>query len=268
MSFTEIINNEEAKVWIIPALGVITAAIVLLIITRSINKAQKKKTAIINESLSVKENNQTLTNQVRERVISNLQTQARLLMLNPVTPGKTIDNTTLESRNRAKCIQLIIDDLPRDIKSQGIRMAEFIHHLSDNLFQSYGKDAGTTQLNIDTHPIILDAECAAHVGLMMNELISNTFEYAPVPGEKTKITIILKERTEKLFISVADNGIGMKSPYPPKFSFGLQLVSSLVQKYKGEMTISSRPGTRVEISLSEYQKAAREVFVTPTQRIH
>jgi two-component sensor histidine kinase len=106
------------------------------------------------------------------------------------------------------------------------------------------------------------------VGLMLNELVSNALQYAPEPGQKSKVNIFLKERDNKLVIIVGDNGIGMKSPYIPKFSFGLQLTNTLVKRHKGEMIFSSRPGTRVEILLSEYNKAIREVYVTPTTRVY
>jgi two-component system, sensor histidine kinase PdtaS len=164
-------------------------------------------------------------------------------------------------------LSLIIEALPHDPKGQGVRMAEFVHQLSDHLVTSYGKE-NIVHLLIDAEPIILDVDSAVDVALILNELISNALQYAPVPGEKSKVNIIFKERTNKLFISVSDNGTGMKSPYLPKFSFGLQLVNTQVQKRKGEMIITSRPGTRVEITLSEFQKAEREVFITPTKRVY
>jgi two-component sensor histidine kinase len=237
-------------------------------IVKQIKRRNRKNSAIVNESIVVKETNQKQTEEIRQRIISNLKTQALLLKLYPVIPGNTPEDTTLEGRTRAQCLDLIMDDFPRDLRSQGIRMAEFVHRLSDNLFHAYGKDANTTSILIDAQAVILDVECAAHVGLMYNELIANALQYGIDPGAKMKVNIILKERDNKLFISVGDNGIGMKVPYEPKFSFGLQLVNSLVRKYKGKLIINSRPGTRVEIHLTDYQKAEREVFVTPTQRLH
>lgn len=268
MNPQELLNNPVVQKWLMPGLGAIAGLVLLIIIAKQIRKFNRKNAAIEKETATVKEDNQSLALEVRQRAINNLQTQARLLRLHPVIPGNTPDDTTLEGRSRIKCLDLILADLPRDIRSQGIRMAEFLHHLADNLFQSYRKDGNTTNILIEAQAVILDIECAAHVGLMYNELIANALQYGIDPGTKAKVTVILKERDNKLFISVGDNGIGMKVPYEPKFSFGLQLVNSLVQKYKGKMIINSRPGTRVEIYLNEYQKAEREVFVTPTQRLH
>jgi two-component sensor histidine kinase len=268
MNLQELMNDPIVQQWLGPGLGTLAGLVVLIILVNQIRKFNRKNTAIAKESTTVKEDNQSLAQEVRQRAINNLQAQARLLRLQPVIPGNTPDDTTLEGRTRVKCIDLILEDLPRDIRSQGIRMAEFLHHLADNLFQAYGKDSNTTNILIEAQAVNLDIECAAHVGLIYNELIANALQYGIDPGTKAKVTVILKERDNKLFISVGDNGIGMKVPYEPKFSFGLQLVNSLVQKYKGNMIINSRPGTRVEIYLSEYQKVEREVFVTPTQRLH
>lgn len=227
-----------------------------------ITKKTKTESGVYNNEIEI------LRHDLRERLIASLKNKARLLSLHPVIPGNTTDTISKEGRTRMQCIDLILEDLPRDLKSQGIRMAEFLNRLSDNLIHIYIKDTSQTQLLIDAQPIILDVECAAHVGLIYNELIANALQYGIDPGTKQKINIILKERDAKLFISVSDNGIGMKVPYQQKFSFGLQLVSLLAQQYQSEVIINSRPGARVELHLSNYQKANREVFITPTQRIY
>jgi two-component sensor histidine kinase len=268
MNIQEWLDNPENRSMLIQGATGLIVIVLGLLIAKRIKRVNGQRKIIARENAQVKEDNQALSHEIRDRLIENINMLSRIIKLNPVIPGNTPDDSTLESRNRVKCLAMIIEGLPRDLKGQGIRMAEFIHHLSDNLFQAYGKDSNTTHVLIDVHPLILHAECAAHIGLMFNELISNAFQYAPVPGEKSKVNIIFKERENKLFISVGDNGIGMKSPYIPKFSFGLQLVNTLVQKYKGEMIFSSRPGTRVEIILKEYHKTEREVFITPTTKVY
>jgi len=215
----------------------------------------------------LKQDNISLREELRQRITDHINFISRIILLHPVIPGNTPEDNSLEGRNRAKCLALLVEGLPRDTKGQGIRMAEFLHHLSDHLLKAYGKEEEVT-VKIEAHPIILDVESAVSVGLMLNELISNAFQYAPVPGEKCKVNIFFKERDHKLVISVGDNGIGMKVPYLPKYSFGLQLTSTLVKMHKGDMIISSRPGTRVEILLPEYKKAIREVYITPTTKIH
>lgn len=242
--------------------GAVILILLILLFKKIIGKKNSSGTPNSNETISPSQ-----ANELRQRMIAYINSLARIIALNPVIPGNTPDSTTLESRNRMKCLSLIIEALPPDPKSRGVRMAEYVHQLSDHLVNSYGKE-NVVHLLIDADPIILDVDSAVDAALILNELISNALQYAPVPSEKSKVNIIFRERTNKLFISVSDNGIGMKSPYIPKFSFGLQLVNSLVQKRKGEMIITSRPGTRVEITLSEFQKAEREVFVTPTRKVY
>lgn len=264
----DMLNNLLVQQWLLPGLATLIGLVILVLIIKRVRKTSQRNSAIQYESATVKETNQELHEEVRRRLISNLKTQAQLLRLHPVISGNSPEDVTLEGRTRTKCIDLILEDLPRDIKGTGIRMAEFLHRLCDNLFHAYAKDPNYTSILIEAQAVVLDVECAAHVGLMYNELIANALQYGIDPGIKQKIAVILKERDNKLFISVGDNGIGMKVPYEPKFSFGLQLVNSFVHQYKGSMILNSRPGTRVEIYLSDYQKTEREVFVTPTQRIH
>jgi two-component sensor histidine kinase len=268
MNVTEWIEDPEKRRLLIQGAAGLVVLILMIVFYRRIKKVIKGGEEKAKATAIIQSDNQELAQAIRNRIIEHNNLLSRILRLNPVIPGNTPDDTTLESRTRAKCLSLIIEGLPRDLKSQGIRMAEFIHQLSDNLFQAYGKDNNTTNILIEAQALILDVDSAAHVGLMFNELISNALQYGSVPGEKSKVNIIFKERGNKLFISVGDNGIGMKSPYTPKFSFGLQLVNTLVQHHKGEMIFSSRPGTRIEIVLSKYQKAEREVFITPTTKVY
>jgi two-component system, sensor histidine kinase PdtaS len=257
-------NTLNLLIILVPGIGVV---ILLIVLYSSIRKKRALKSRQQIHSAKSAEDIQSLSLEIRKRVIDNINMLAKVISLNPVIPGNTPESGTLESRCRTKCLSMIVEALPRDLRGQGIRMAEFVHQLSDHLVQAYGRE-GIVNVLIDAEAIILDVDTAAHVGLVMNELISNALQYGPVPGEKSKVNIILKERANKLFISVGDNGIGMKSPYMPKFSFGLQLTNMLVHKHKGEMIITSRPGTRVEITLSEYQKAEREVFITPTTKVY
>jgi two-component system, sensor histidine kinase PdtaS len=267
MDFNDLAQNQDLKIWLLTAAIGLGVTIVLLFAIFKTNGNRKAREQHEKSSLTMESNNKKLAAEMRKRIIHNINTLSRIVTLSPVIPGNTPDYSTLESRNRAKCLAMIIDALPHDTKGQGVRMAEFTHQLADNLVQAYGRD-DIVNVSIDVNPIILDVDSAVDAGLILNELISNALQYAPVPGEKSKVNIVFKERENKLFINVADNGTGMKSPYIPQFSFGLQLVNTLVHKRKGEMIITSRPGTRVEIALSEYEKAEREVFVTPTTRVY
>jgi two-component sensor histidine kinase len=267
MNITDLLNDEQVQLTIGLSITGIIVLIIAILIFKSIRKEQKKRKEKDKETDSIRSNNMSLRQEIRQRLIDHVKYISRILVLHPVIPGNTPDDNSLEGRNRAKCLALIIEGLPLDNRSQGIRMAEFLHQLSDHLVHAYGKEE-IVHVKIDAHPVILDVESAISVGLMLNELISNALQYAPEPGEKCKVNVFFKERDNKLVISVGDNGIGMKVPYVPKYSFGLQLATSLVKLHKGDLIISSRPGTRVEIILSEYKTAVREVYVTPTRRIY
>ena len=267
MSTNELLSNPFVKTWLGPALVAVVVIGILFFVFRALNKSRTRQNQIEQESASVKNDNAALREELRHRIVDHIKFLSRILQLHPVIPGNTPENVSLEGRNRTRCLELISEGLPQDPGSQGIRMAEFLHQLCDHLLKSYGKE-DIVNIKIDAHPVILEVESAVSVGLILNELISNAIQYGQEPGVKGKINIFFKERDDKLVINVADNGIGMKVPYVPKYSFGLQLTSTIVTLHKGDIIISSRPGTRVEILLSDYKTAVREVFITPTRRIY
>jgi len=266
MNIDDLLNDPIIQALLGPVSIGAVMIVVLIFITKSIRKSRRARNEREKEIATVKLDNLALREELRQRIIDHINYVSRVILLNPVVPGNTLEDNSLEGRNRSKCLAMIVEGLPPDIKGRGIRMAEFLHELCDHLIHAYGKEDVT--IKIDAHPIILEVESAASVALMFNELISNALQYAPVPGEKSKVNIFFKERDNKLVINVSDNGIGMKSPYQSKFCFGLQLTNTLVRKHKGEMIFSSRPGTRVEILLSDYTKAIRDVYITPTTKIY
>lgn len=267
MDFIDWFQNPAIQPHLLIGLAALIGILPAFILFLKLKKARRIYLQVVSTSTKMKAENESLLLAIRARTVNDVLTLNRIIKLFPIVLGKTPEETTLESRNRSKCLSFVIEGLSPSMKSQGIRLAELTHEISNHLVLAFGKE-GIVNIAIDVQQIILDIDSAASMAIMINELLSNALQYAPVPGERSKVSIVLKERDNKIFLIVGDNGIGMKSPYVPKFLFGLQLVNTLVQKHKGEMIFSSRPGTRIEIILNDYQKADREVFVTPTTRVH
>ena len=159
-----------------------------------------------------------------------------------------------ESRNRVKSMSLIHEQLYQEDTISGVQMNDYINRLVSSLSSSYGLDTERVNLRIEVENILLDVDSAIPLGLIVNELVSNSMKYA-FPEQRTgSILISLKDTASELLLLVKDNGVGMDASKNSNQSFGLSMVNSLMRKLKAEMTIISQAGTSVEITIKDFKK--------------
>jgi len=81
----------------------------------------------------------------------------------------------------------------------------------------------------------LDIDTAIPVGLILNELLTNSYKYAFAKSGSGKITVDFKKQDGKYFLQVSDDGIGFSSEQAATKtkSLGLNLVNGLVRQLEG-----------------------------------
>nr|WP_306458770.1 sensor histidine kinase [Aliarcobacter lanthieri] len=93
-------------------------------------------------------------------------------------------------------------------------------------------------------------EQAIYCGLIINELVTNSFKYAFL-NKKGNIYISLEKSNNILKLTIKDDGIGFDKENI-EFSLGLTLVSTLaINQLKGEIDIKAKEGTLITIWWNE-----------------
>jgi two-component system, sensor histidine kinase PdtaS len=91
----------------------------------------------------------------------------------------------------------------------------------------------------------VDIDTAIPLGLIVNELLTNTLKYAFPKGGNGKVYIKLEKRKDNiLHLEVSDDGVG-KSGITHGTGFGGQLVSLLTQQLSGSMKEENKNGTHI-----------------------
>ena len=155
---------------------------------------------------------------------------------------------------------IIHQNLYQENNLTGIDAEDYISKLCDNLFTSYNINTGKIKLVKDIAPLMIDVDTIVPLGLILNELISNSLKYAFTKKEVGGIIKIgLKERNKTLLLSVYDNGIGMdKATMENSPSFGYKMIKAFMPKLGGEMNIYNEDGARIDISIKNYQLTTHE----------
>ncbi|MCL6259406.1 tetratricopeptide repeat protein [Aquiflexum sp. TKW24L] len=197
-----------------------------------------------------------LLKEIHHRVKNNLETISSLLALQTAKiENKEFQSIMEETQNRVHSIGLIHQKLyqGKDIKS--IEMRDFFLTLGEYIIDTFNASS-RIELYCDMEPLGLDIDRAIPIGLIVNELLSNSLKYA-FPNEKHgKIKISLSEKNSHLILHFSDDGIGMgEKPEIRGSGFGTQLITLLTRQLDGKMALFTNSGTEIFFEF-QTQKAA------------
>jgi PAS domain S-box-containing protein len=205
----------------------------------------------LREALAEKE---VLLSEIHHRVKNNLAAFISLVSLEN-TYEDTPEGQALKKdlQNRARSMALIHETLYRTRKYANVDMDIYLNTLIDQIAASYSTTKFVRTI-VNADDMLLDLPRATPCGLIINELVTNSFKYAfpetfkciSKRRESCTIRISLTKTDDSYILSVGDNGIGL----PPGFdiatthSLGLKLVNFLAKhQLRAKVGISVKDGT-------------------------
>jgi PAS domain S-box-containing protein len=213
--------------------------------------------------------------EIHHRIKNNLQIISSLLDLQAekfrdrkdIQDSEVLDSF-IESQNRVASMALIHEELYKDGNIDTLNVSSYIKKLADNLFLAYKFGNTKISLNMDMEEnVYFDMDTAVPLGIIVNELISNSLKHAFKGREKGEIRIkILRDengecksegyKSTNFILIVSDNGIGIHENFNIEElnSLGLQLVVSLVDQLDGELELKRNNGTEFSIRFTVSEK--------------
>jgi two-component sensor histidine kinase len=163
---------------------------------------------------------------------------------------------------------LIHEELYKEKGTDTLDFSKYLKTLAENLFQTYRLSSRSVRLDTDLEEnVLFNMDTAVPLGIIINELISNSFKHAFSGRDKGEIRIKLhrKENGEgknedinssTFILSISDNGIGIPVNLDIENldSLGLQLVVSLVDQLDGELELKRNNGTEFVIRFKPTEK--------------
>lgn len=197
-------------------------------VMRDITAIKEKELQII-RSLKEKE---TLLRETHHRVKNNLQVVASLLKLQAgyikdADSKKYFD----DSRNRIGTIAALHEKLYGSQKYTKIELKRYVEQLIEMSSTSLGIDDKKIKIKHSIEDVSIDVEYSVPVGLVINEILTNSIKYAFPGNMKGEIYINISKNLGELYIEIGDNGVGLseKLDVANLDSLGLQLIFTLVE---------------------------------------
>lgn len=235
----------------------IAASLIFLILSCSLyyavrinkkkNKTLDEKNSIIQEQLS---ENQLLMKEIHHRTKNNLQIVSSLLSLqsNYITDPMALQAVN-ESKNRVQAIAIIHQNLYQDKSLLQIDVREYIEQLVQYLKASYQSVNKQIVIETEIETQQLDIDILLPIGLIINELVNNSFKYAFHETPEGRIKIQITKEAQGLRIRVMDNGTGPERDQPTTSGFGYKMIQMFVKKMKGSLDIVREDGYKTTIYL-------------------
>ncbi len=220
--------------------------ILLTLLFRLFRKTQKQKD-IISKALLDKD---LLIKEIHHRVKNNLQLVSSLLTLQ----SRDIDDEKARSaiqdgKSRVRSMALIHQDLYMNEALKEINVKTYLEKLTTDLFLTYKMDQDKIKLELDIEEIDLDVDTIVPLGLIMNELITNSLKYAFDEVQMGVLTVVFKEQKDKLVLTIQDNGKGYDIDEVSQEGFGTTMVQALSRQLNAKVDIESSDGTLTTIIL-------------------
>ena len=213
--------------------------------------------------------------EIHHRIKNNLQVISSLLDLQAekfnnrecIKDSEVLESFR-ESQDRVISMALIHEELYKGGGLDTLNFSPYLEKLVQSLFQTYRLGNADTILNLDLEEnIFFNMDTAVPLGIIINELVSNSFKHAFAGRDNGIIQIkLLREESQEsknnkagnnneglkgnsFILTISDNGTGIPENFDLENpdSLGMQLVTSLVDQLDGELELKRDGGTEFTI---------------------
>tara|TARA_R110002072_G_scaffold303096_1_gene493283 strand:+ start:1851 stop:4778 length:2928 start_codon:yes stop_codon:yes gene_type:complete len=227
-------------------------------ITQDITERIRSK-KIIEESLKEKT---TLLSEIHHRVKNNLAIVSGLLELqkNEVIDEK-VTTAFEQSINRIISIAMVHELMYKSPDLSSVNVHDYLDTLIPAISATMNDQNKNIEFMIDIADYKLNINEAIPIGLLLNELITNSFKYAFKDIENGVIHIDLSVTGNKINVLYEDNGVGFddtKDFNIPK-NLGLNLIHAQLQQLDAVYVVDTKSRFRLEFSFSPKPTTSKQI---------
>ena len=185
-----------------------------------------------------------LLKEVYHRVKNNLQVIASMLSIqNMYLEDEKMKKILEDSQNRIFSIALVHQKLYASNDLSSISVEDYFKELVGQIAGLYNDDQ--VEMALDIEHIKLDIDTIMPMGLITNEIITNSFKYAFRGVESPQIDLkIVHNKRNQIVFQIGDNGRGFQETpdIERPQSLGMQLINLLGSQLNAELTLENKDG--------------------------
>ncbi len=254
-------NSKSYKFSTFQTAAILTLGILIfLIIIYSLYQRNKYITALNETSEHRLLERNTLLKEIHHRVKNNLQIITSLLSLQ----SSFIDDEQVKAlfrygQYRINSMAIVHEMLYKNSDLSRINYGEYLHQLVGTLITSMKGSKNQIKLHIDVDDLFLNIDTSIPLGLLINEIVTNSLKYGFKNGEGTISIEVRKLKYPNFILHIGDNGTG----FPDDINFrntvtlGLKLIHKLALQLRGNVEKdNSKKGTHYIITFQEIEQTS------------
>lgn len=197
----------------------------------------------------------SLVKESHHRVKNNMQMINNLLTLQSEgTDNNEVILAFNEIKNRIHSIALIHEKLYTSSNLKEVNVKQYIEELTDFIEESIGNDISSPIKKITIHKeLVVDSETISSLGLIINELITNSYKYAFKAKQENELDITITKSNNIYELTYSDSGIGLPDDFKLENSksLGLELIKVFASQLEGSVYYTKSPRSTFRITFKK-----------------
>jgi PAS domain S-box-containing protein len=202
------------------------------------------------EIRSLLRDKEILLKEVHHRVKNNIATIIGLLSMQANSTDEPTAAAAIEdAERRLLSMEMLYDKLYRSASYDRISAREYLPSLIRQIMDNF-PEAESVELEIDIDDFHLEIGRMSNLGIIINEVITNSMKYALAGNESPRVSIRAIAGDGKVELSMADNGGGIPEgvDFSNSSGFGLLLLREITKQLGGALAIDRKGGTRITLT--------------------
>ena len=207
---------------------------------------RKKNEEAVRQQLEEKE---ILLREVHHRIKNNMNSVSSLLKLQMDMDNADGQGAINKAIGRLESMRVLYDKLLLSDEYEEIAVKPYLEDLIRSIDDIF-PEKNEIKIDMSIDDILLSTKEIFPIGLIVNELITNSMKYAFKRGEPGTITVSLwRDESGEILLRVSDNGRGLHGGFclDSNSGFGLTLVKMLAKQLEGDLSIVNRDGVCAQI---------------------
>jgi len=193
---------------------------------------------------------EALLREVNHRVANSLQLVTAMVRLQSNSLADPAAREALaNTERRIDAIAQVHRSLYTADDAEGVDMKDYLQALVDELGEAWASEKPKRALTLTADSILLTADRAVSLGVIVNELVSNAFKYAYGPAGPGEVRVSLTRDEGAFLLAVEDDGVGLgPTPRTQGSGLGSRLVGAMAKSLQGAVEYDS-PGQGLRATL-------------------
>lgn len=201
--------------------------------------------------LKALEQKQTLLKEVHHRVKNNLQIVAGMMQLQAYKSDDLSSIDIEEMISRIHTMSLLHESIYKSADIAEIEASQYLVEILNNIEQSqFTKGQVGIEFEVDVEQRFMGVDQLLPIGLLVNELVTNSVKHASPETDSCLIQVSLKNLDRKMQLEVRDNGVGLPSDLniDTQDTLGFRMLKALARQLDGTIDLQNNDGLKITIT--------------------